>query len=143
MLRELITQERIQVVDSVDGWKEAVRLSAAPLVADGSIEESYVDAMIQGVEELGPYIVLEDHFALPHARVGQGVNRLSMALLVLKNDVDVLGKPASIFMPLASLDPSSHLDALHDISTIWENPKDVETLRSGTREEIIELIGRF
>lgn len=143
MLRELITEDRIQVVEGVADWKAAIQLAAMPLLQDGAIAQSYVDAMIESVEKLGPYIVLDDHFALPHARVGEGVNRLSMALLVLRQAVDVLGKPASIFMPLASLDPSSHLDALHDISTLWEDPADVETLRTGTKEELLALISRF
>ncbi|MGL5563534.1 MAG: PTS sugar transporter subunit IIA [Tannerellaceae bacterium] len=64
--------------------------------------------MINSILTHGPYIVLKDRFALPHASGGSGVNRLSMSLLVVEEEVDLLGKPVNVFMVSAPVDNSSH-----------------------------------
>ena len=72
MLTDLITQKRIQCIERVSDWREAIRTASAPLLEDGSIQESYVDAMVESVETVGPYIVLAPELPFPHARPGGG-----------------------------------------------------------------------
>lgn len=61
------------------------------------ITHTYLENMIRSVEENGPYMVLADYFALMHAKPGLGVNEQSMSLLVVKDAVDMKGKPIHIF----------------------------------------------
>lgn len=142
MLKDLLFGERIQITERVGDWTEAVRLASAPLLADGSIEPEYVEAMIESVRAHGPYIVLTDYFALPHAESSAGVHRLAMSLLVVREAVSLCGNPVNAFLVLAAVDASTHLNALAEMSELLYDGKNVELLRRGTKAEIIELLRR-
>ena len=70
-------------VDAKD-WKEAVRVSGGLLVKNGLVEPRYVDAMIEMVNTIGPYIVISPGVAMPHARPEDGVLEPCMSLITLK-----------------------------------------------------------
>ena len=53
------------------------------MVKNGTIEERYIDGMIETVKNLGPYIVIAPGVALPHARPEDGVIEPSMSLVTL------------------------------------------------------------
>ena len=143
MLKDLIYDERVNVVQHVDTWQDAIAIAAKPLIEDHSIEPSYVDAMIDSVNQFGPYIVLDDYFALPHARAKVGVNRVAMSMLVVKDEVDLMGQPVNIFLVLATVDSTSHLDALANLSDILCERENLQTFRTGDKKEIISLINRY
>ena len=143
MLKDLISEEKINIIDSVGSWQEAIAFAAKPLLDDRSIEKSYIDAMIESVYEFGAYIVLDDYFALPHAKSTTGVNRLAMALLVVKENVDLLGNPVNVFLVVATPDNTSHLEALASLSDILCKRKNIDIFRKGTKNQIINLINSY
>ena len=57
MLKDLLDERLIQLHVHADGWEDAIRKAAAPLVETGKVKESYVDDIVKGVHEYGPYIV--------------------------------------------------------------------------------------
>lgn len=140
MLKEILTKDRIQVVDNVDDWEDAIRLAASPLVSEQVIELSYVERMIASVHEHGPYIVLADGFALPHASPGADVHAVSMALLIVKQPVDLEGKPVQVFNVLATVDQQAHLKALSALSELLMEEANLEVFRQGDKDEIVSLI---
>ena len=140
MLKEIMSKERITVVKNVKDWRAAIRLASKPLLDDGSIEEEYVNAMIESVQAHGPYIVLADRFALPHASSASGVNAVSMALLVVKEEVDLEGKPVNLFMVLATTDNSSHMGALVSLTEILCDEKNISLFIDGDKDVIMDLI---
>jgi len=140
MLKDLFNEQRINKVKALKDWKEAIAYAAKPLLLDGSIDQSYIDEMILAVETYGPYIVLTDGFALPHASNKVGVNKLSMALLVVEEPVDLLGKPVHLFVVLASIDNTTHLKALASLTELLYDEANMEIFKSGDREAIMSLI---
>ncbi len=140
MLHELLTSDRIRKIKSVPDWKEAIAEAAKPLLEDNSITQEYVHAMIDSIIKHGPYIVLTDYFALPHASSKSGVNKLSMAMLQVEETVDLLGSPVNIFLVLAAVDNTSHLKALAALSVLLNEGENLEVFRTGTKEEILKLI---
>lgn len=140
MLRELLNEKRVNKIKKVNNWEEAIEIASRPLIEDNSIEELYVKNIIKNIKEHGPYIVLADKFALPHASTKEGVNKLAMSLLVVENDVDLLGKPVNIFLLLATINNTIHLKALASISEILYEEENINKIISGTKEEILELI---
>lgn len=140
MLKELVNEKRVNKVLRVKDWKEAIRLASKPLLEDNSIDERYVDAMIESIMKHGPYIVLADGFALPHANSKDGVNRLSMSLLTVEEEVDLLGKPVNIFMVLATIDNNSHIKALASLSEILFDKENLDIFRKGNKEKILKII---
>ena len=56
MITDLLGKH-VQTAERAEDWKDAIRMAAAPLLENGSIRASYIDAMIHNVEVNGPYIV--------------------------------------------------------------------------------------
>ncbi|HGS9040530.1 TPA: transcription antiterminator, partial [Clostridioides difficile] len=142
MLKELINAERVNIIKSVRDWKEAIKIASKPLLEDNSIEELYIENMIKSVEKYGPYIVLADRFALPHASSKEGVNKLAMSLLIVEDEVDLLGKPVNIFMVLAAVDNTTHIRALASLSEMMYEEENVKLIINGDKSSILELINK-
>ena len=141
-LKDLLTEDRIRIVDSVTNWQEAVRLAAEPLEEDKSIEPAYTEAMILSVVNLGPYIVLSPGIAIPHARPEAGVRTMSMSLLKVKEKVYFTEeKYANLFFVLASADGNSHLEALKELTDIFADKAAYDKfMRADTVKELHKLI---
>ena len=135
----IFNDQNIQIREQVSSWQEALKIDSKPLLDSHKITNTYVKNMAKSVKENGPYMVLTDYFALMHARPGEGVNQIGMSLLVLKHPVDLEGKPVKIFLVMAALDNTSHLNALKRIMNILMNNKSFNTILNGNKKEIIDL----
>lgn len=150
-LLELLSHELITQTDSVTNWQEAIRLAAQPLLKNQSIEASYIDGMIESVNELGAYIVLAPKVAVPHASPDKGVNNLGMSLLQLQEPVsfDLEGKgdpekEVQLVFVLAAVDTSSHLQALQELSLILEDDDNVDRIvEAKNKNEILAIISQI
>lgn len=145
-LKDLVKKELIQQLDTVNDWQTAVRIASKPLLEQGYIEESYVEAIISSVNEIGPYIVLAPKVAVPHASPDAGVHRLGISLLQLKEPVnfglaDDEDKNVQLIFVLATVDSSAHLKALQQLALILDDDDIIESLiRAEIPEEILGLI---
>lgn len=119
MLKEML-KDKIQIVDSIKDWKEALRVAAKPLLDAKNIESRYVDSIIENVNKNGPYIVLTDGVAMPHSRPEEGVIKQGMSLLKIKDGVDFYQteKKVYLFFTLAAKDSNSHQDAIADLADV-------------------------
>ncbi|MBH8605763.1 MULTISPECIES: BglG family transcription antiterminator [unclassified Thermoactinomyces] len=145
MLNELITEQTIQLRTRAADWKEAIRLAAKPLIDSGSIEERYVTAMIESINQLGPYVVLAPKVAIPHARPEHGVNQLSMSFLRLREAVLFpQNKAVHLIFVLAAADNESHLLALAQLSELLAKEEEIERLiQAETTEEVMNMINHY
>ena len=130
MLSEFLTKENIRFLPSAPGWREAVRLCAEPLLKSGAILPGYAAAMVRSVELHGPYIVVDEGLALPHARPEDGAVHPGMSMLILGTPVDLLGQPVWVFAALAAADANSHLTALKELAELVWNGGTATTLAS-------------
>ena len=145
-LKDLVKKELIQQLDTVNDWQTAVRIASKPLLEQGYIEESYVEAIISSVNEIGPYIVLAPKVAVPHASPDAGVHRLGISLLQLKEPVnfgseDDEDKNVQLIFVLATVDSTAHLKALQQLALILDDDDIIENLiKAETPKEILGLI---
>ena len=145
-LKDLVKKELIQQLDKVNDWQTAVRIASKPLLEQGYIEESYVEAIISSVNEIGPYIVLAPKVAVPHASPDAGVHRLGISLLQLKEPVnfgleDDEDKNVQLIFVLATVDSTAHLKALQQLALILDDDDIIENLiKAETPKEILGLI---
>lgn len=140
MLDELLQDEFIQLKDSVRDWREAIRIASEPLLNSSSITEAYVQAMIANVEEHGPYVVIAPKVALPHARPEQGVQRVGMSLLRLKQPVsfsETEQREAQLIIVLAAVDNETHLKALSQLSMMLSEEDNIDKLIDAADKETI------
>ena len=143
MLKEVLTIDKMKKISYIDDWKKAIREASLPLLANGSIEEIYVNNMIESVEKHGPYIVLDDYFAIPHASSAEGVNKFDMSLLYVEKAVSLLGKPVKVFIVLATPDKSIHLNALSSLSEIVSDDTNMKIILNGDLDKIDKLIKKL
>ena len=138
-VKDYLPEKHIQTEETVADWRSAVKLASQPLLDEALITSEYIEAMIQSVEENGPYMVLADYLALMHARPGEGVLEQSMSLLVTKQPIDLEGKPVRIFLVLAAADSESHLESLKEIMAIFMDEEKYNVILNGDREQICQL----
>ncbi|MGG4490936.1 BglG family transcription antiterminator [Metabacillus idriensis] len=147
MLNDILTKETIQFTNQVDSWKEAIKIGAEPLLANESIKESYIEAMINNVEKLGPYIVIAPKIALPHARPEDGVNKVGMSFLRIKEGCSFSEKTehhVHLLFVLAAIDNETHLKALSQFSMMLSNPENILKLEQAeTTDEVLSVINQY
>ncbi|OJF94696.1 BglG family transcription antiterminator [Alkalibacterium sp. 20] len=145
MLKDLLIKETIELNIEAKDWKEAVKYGGKLLKNIGKIEDTYIEAMINTVEDLGPYIVIAPEIAMPHASSKDGVNEVGLSLITLKYPVEFghpENDPVSIVICLAATDHKSHLNALKDLMGFLNDSQFIELLKSGTVDEILKEINK-
>lgn len=127
---ELLKKENVQICDTATDWREAIRIAVKPLEEHGYVESRYKEEIISNVEKLGPYIVIADNIALPHARPEQGAIKTQIGVTLFRKNIVFEGKdmPARLFVTLAAKDSNSHLDALMAISELLSDESTVERI---------------
>lgn len=147
MLKELLTDETIQMADQITGWEEAIKKAAKPLLDKEVIQEKYKDAMIDNVKTMGPYMIIGPEIAIPHARPEMGVNKVGMSLLKLKKPVYFLDDkqyPVKILFCIAAVDQTTHLKALSQLTRLLSNKDNQNVLKeTESMERVRELIKAY
>ena len=125
-----LLKENVQILDGADDWKDAVRKSAKPLESGNFITANYAEAIISNVEELGPYICIAPHVAMPHARPEQGALKTQIAVTLFRNEI-VFNRDdarANLFITLSAADADSHLEMLVKISELLQDEATAEKI---------------
>lgn len=143
MLKELLTLDRIQCCTAPASWEDTLRLAAKPLLDCGAILPTYAEEMIRSVEAHGPYIVVDDGFALPHARPEAGALRPCMALTILDRPIDMRGQSVQVLLALAAVDNTAHLEAMRELAElIWGGCTAEVLARAATPLDAMAIIER-
>jgi mannitol/fructose-specific phosphotransferase system IIA component (Ntr-type) len=147
MLADLLTERTVRVGVEARDWQEVVDIAGRLLLEDGSIEPSYIDAMREVIQSLGPYVVIAPGVALLHGRPQHGVKRICMSLVILKTPVKFghpENDPVTLAFALGGVDERSHLDALAQLATLLSDEDAASRLRTAqTVEEVLEIIRSF
>ena len=144
-LKELVDKNRVCFHKGFETWEEAVAASCKPLLDDGSIEQIYVDEVINCVKKYGPYIVFAPNVAMPHFLEGApGVNNTAMSFMHLEEPVHfVEGNPekdAQLFFAVASKDHEEHVRNMEKLCMLLLTPNLAEELaKVKTVEELLAL----
>lgn len=141
----LIKEQSILLNQEASTWEEAVRIAANPLVISGAIQERYVEAIIESTKRYGPYYVLMEGMAMPHARPEDGVYRNAFSLVTFKEGVPFSdGKLASVFVVLAATSSEIHTSiAIPQIVAVFDTPDIIAKLMNVTCEqEVLEIINQ-
>lgn len=105
----------------VESWQEAVRATGRLLVDNGAAEERYIEAMVEMVRDIGPYIVLAPGIAMPHASPDSGALKVAVAVTRLEKPVEFGSKfndPVDIIIAFCTPDPTTHVSLLRRIALI-------------------------
>ena len=146
-LHHLLSADHIMLDVECADWKEAVRICGEQLYRKGYIEERYIDAMINNIEENGPYVVISPGFAVPHEGLEMGSVKVGMFLVRLKHPV-VFGveefDPVEFVCCMSAVDHKTHLKAFFNLVNMLKNQEFKKALHNCRDEEdAARLIERY
>jgi PTS system ascorbate-specific IIA component len=152
VLQTIVEKKHYRFIDGegVD-WKEAVRMSAESLVADGSVSEDYYKQIVACIEKYGPYVVFDHNVAMPHTtenatgayKTGIGF-MASKKLIDFGKDEDGEEKKANLFFTLSSTNPDEHFANIQQLTSIFMNEPLLDALAAAnTPEDILEAEKKY
>ena len=147
VLEKIVEQKHYSFIDG-EGvtWQEAVRLSALPLVADGTVSEEYYKQIVACIEKYGPYVVFDHNVAMPHTTENaEGAFRTGVGLMICDKmidfgeDEDGEKKEAKLLFTLAAASPEEHMDNIMQLMNIFQNEELLDALMAAnTPEDILK-----
>ncbi|MDH6366225.1 MULTISPECIES: BglG family transcription antiterminator [unclassified Breznakia] len=139
-----LNEETIYFHDEDYDWQEAIRLSSEPLVEKKSITTDFVDAMIRQTRKMGPYMFINDHVVLAHAKPEDGVVQLDFNMNVFESGVYFpKQRMAKVILVLAAEDKVKHLKILKDVMHLFSNEEiQSEILACKNAPQMLQVIGK-
>ena len=133
-----IPKEYIQLNLKADNWIEAIRLSSMPLLSTNVITEAYVKAMIENVNKLGAYIVVDEGIAIPHAKSNNTVRKSAFTINTFKTPIKI-GEynDIRIIFVLAVTDNDRKVDLITKMMSLIEDEEFIGQLLKADDSEVI------
>jgi ascorbate PTS system EIIA or EIIAB component len=143
-LSKWLNDEKIQYLENVSDWKEAIQVAGRPLLNEGAISQQYIDVIIQQKQDIGPYFVIAPRIAMPHARPEQGAFKLGLSIVKLatpvKFDADENDPVDAIFM-FSAPDSNSHIEMISQLAEVLSDDETMSRLfNSRNKEELIAIL---
>lgn len=147
MLNDWLTSDRIQIRTDITDWRQAVQVSAEPLLKEGTITPEYLTAIFAQREKLGPYFVLAPGIAMPHARPEEGAKGLGLSLLTLPQGVTFNSEdndPVYTVVMLSAPDKHSHIELISQLAELFSSDEDMQKIHQAKDIKTIQdVIAKF
>ncbi len=144
LLHELIQLNHIAVNEEAKDAVQAIKKAAIPLLNSQCIKEGYVLAMLKNLEENGPYFVLNNFLALPHALGDGNVAKLGLSFVKFKEEVRFGDAFVKFVCVLCTADDKSHIKAFLNLCALLKNENFKEELaKASTPQKIYEIIKNY
>lgn len=144
MLNDILRQDYIRLGIRAKDWEEAIRISGEILKENEVVKDEYIQEAIENIRELGPYMVISNGIALPHATNKNGVIKNGVSILRLDKPVIFPNRedePVSYIFLIATIDMESHIKILSNLSEILQKEEFINLLKKAqTSDEIIKYI---
>jgi len=138
-----LNESLIQFESSVSTWEEAIIKSAQPLLEGEYVDQGYIDAMIDSVNEYGPYIVIAPKVAMPHARPETGSKKIGYSILKLEQPIGFSEEPehqVELLVALSCVNAESHLEILQFIVEVLSDSERFDgALKATTKTELLNI----
>ena len=123
----------LQLKADVTSPEAAIRCAGGLLVANGLVDERYIDAMIASYHTNGAYFVIAPHIAIPHARPEDGARESGVSFVPLAHPIafgSSANDPVDLVFGLAAHSGSEHLKLIQRIVALLNDARCVEALRA-------------
>lgn len=147
-LPNLLIPAAVQLDAHAVTWEEAIRMSGQLLQKQGAVTEAYVERMVECIRKFGAYIIICPGVAIPHAGFDDGVRRVAVSFLRLKEAVPFRFQGnesyVDLFFAFSTTDETSHRRLLEDLWEIFQRPKVLQRLRQiKEKEEVVKFLCDF
>jgi mannitol PTS system EIIA component len=139
-LSEILTPETIELKAKLGSQEEAIRRAGALLVANGYVEDRYIDSMLEREKSISTY--MGNAVAIPHGTNDskQWITRSGLSVITIPDGVEYGdGETAHLIIGIAGKG-DEHLDILSKISIVVSEEENVERIVGAeTKEELIAI----
>jgi transcriptional antiterminator/mannitol/fructose-specific phosphotransferase system IIA component (Ntr-type) len=131
-LVELLQEPCIRLDGEAGDWETAVTQAGNLLLAEGAVTEHYVRQMVRVVRNIGPYIVVCDGVAMPHAHIEDGARKVAVSFLRLKQPVFFSDdkRPVDMLFAFSTTSEKAHLPLLSDLWRVFNSEHMLQALRT-------------
>ncbi|MBR4610463.1 MAG: PTS sugar transporter subunit IIA [Erysipelotrichaceae bacterium] len=149
LLKDIVEANHYSFVDSFDSWQDSIYGAAQPMVADGTLDNQYLDKIIENVNTYGPYFIIMPDVAMPHSTLGgTGVYKTEIGFCKVKEpvvfDPNDETKNARLFFTLAAVDNEQHLQNMVQLSEMLVKEGIVEDLLAAeTKEDLLDIDKKY
>ncbi|MBF7980754.1 MULTISPECIES: PTS sugar transporter subunit IIA [Rahnella] len=147
MLSDWINENNTTIITRIKDWQSAVALAAQPLIDSGAAESRYLQAIYDMHREIGPYYVLGEGIAMPHARPEEGAVRTALSLVIVSEGVEFGSEdndPVYVIFALAAVDSHSHIEMIASLSHLFCDDEAAKKLKqSKNKQEALDIIRQF
>ncbi|MBQ1691997.1 MAG: PTS sugar transporter subunit IIA [Erysipelotrichaceae bacterium] len=149
LLKDIVEANHYSFVDSFDSWQDSIYGAAQPMVADGTLDNQYLDKIIENVNTYGPYFIIMPDVAMPHSTLGgTGVYKTAIGFCKVKEpvvfDPNDETKNARLFFTLAAVDNEQHLQNMVQLSGMLVKEGIVEDLLAAeTKEDLLDIDKKY
>lgn len=147
MLTDWINESNISIINHTENWQQAVAFAVQPLIDSGAAESRYLQAIYDMHQEIGPYYVLGEGIAMPHARPEEGVIKTALSLVIVSEGVEFGSEdndPVYVIFALAAIDSHSHIEMIASLSHLFCDEDAAKKLKSSkNKQEVLEVIRQF
>ena len=149
LLKDIVEANHYSFVDSFDSWQDSIYGAAQPMVDDGTLDNQYLDKIIENVNTYGPYFIIMPDVAMPHSTLGgTGVYKTAIGFCKVKEpvvfDPNDETKNARLFFTLAAVDNEQHLQNMVQLSGMLVKEGIVEDLLAAeTKEDLLDIDKKY
>ncbi len=137
-MSEILTPENIELGASLGSQEEAIQRAGDILVANGYVEDRYIDSMFEREKSVSTY--MGNDVAIPHGTNDskQWIERSGLSIITVPEGVEYGdGNVAKLVIGIAGKG-DEHLDILSKIALVVSEEENVEKIvNSQTKEELL------
>lgn len=147
LLDNLKQHQSICLQVSATTWEDAVYQCIKPLIDKDLVTYAYYEAIIASTLRYGPYYIIADGLAMPHAQSSTAVKANGFSLVTLKAPIYFRddNRPVQVLVGLAATSAEIHTaQALPQIVAIFEEQKVIEAIAKATTvQEVFAIISQI
>lgn len=134
---------RVDIVDEVKNWQEAIDKAANPLIKDKCINQNYVEEVKENLSKESYRFLVDHDIILAHSRPNGDVLKNGLSFLKINQGVqfpNLKNKKIKLIFVISALSVKHHMDWLQRFAKIMDDIEMVENLNQATtKAEIIEI----
>ncbi|WP_300331486.1 PTS sugar transporter subunit IIA [Fusobacterium sp.] len=133
---------RVEVLDEVKSWEEAVEIASRSLLMDQCITEKYIDEVKMNIQKECDRFLVDHNIILAHSRPNQEVKNNGLSFLKVNQGVffPKIKEKVKLIFVISALDTKTHMAWLQKFAKIMDDLEMVEKLNEETdKMEIIKI----
>lgn len=143
-MKEIISPKAIRIGYKAADWRDAVGEVGRLMLDAGIVEDRYVEAMINMVEENGAYMVVAPGVAMPHARAESGAVKTGIGFLILTEPVVFPNKesnPVKLLVGVSAVNKDEHLETFGRVAQLIVDENSLQKLMTcKTEDEAAQIL---